>query len=148
MCKRKKQNNFTIKNTFEFIHCSWFTCFDQSSTTFFSVLSLSLPLIEISWREKMNKNTKKSYCRLLQQSAVPELKDKKVISFERSSPPLIFSKGNVHKGRPTIMGHFGHTYLPMPYVFYTMPITLVWLLLIPTYLPQNRTSFMNVPYRK
>ena len=20
--------------------------------------------------------------------------------------------GNVHKGRPTIMGHFGHTYLP------------------------------------
>ena len=65
VCKRKKQNNFTIKNTFEFIHCSWFTCFDQSSTTFFSVLSLSLPLIEISWREKMNKNTKKSYCRFL-----------------------------------------------------------------------------------
>ena len=31
--------------------------------------------------------------------------------------------GNVHKGRPTILGHFGHTYLPMSDVFYTMPIT-------------------------
>ena len=36
-----------------------------------------------------------------------------------------YSLGNVHKGRPTIMGHFGHTYLPMSYIFYTMPITLV-----------------------
>ena len=24
-----------------------------------------------------------------------------------------FNLGNVHKGRPTIFGHFGHTYLPM-----------------------------------
>ena len=32
--------------------------------------------------------------------------------------------GNVHKGRPTIMGHFGHTYLHMSHVFYIMPITL------------------------
>ena len=41
------------------------------------------------------------------------------------------SLGNVHKGRPTIMGHFGHTYLPMSDFFYTMPITLVQYL--PTY---------------
>ena len=37
--------------------------------------------------------------------------------------------GNVHKGRPTIMGHFGNTYLPMSDVFYTMPIALVRFLL-------------------
>ena len=37
----------------------------------------------------------------------------------------IFEFGNVHKGRPTIRGHFGHTYLPTSNVFYTMPITLV-----------------------
>ena len=88
----------------------------------------------------MNKNTKKSYCRLLQQSAVPELKDKKVISLERSSPPLIFSKRNFHKGRPTIMGHFGHTYLPMSYAFYTMPITLVRFLL--RYLPTPKSDVL------
>ena len=40
-----------------------------------------------------------------------------------------FSLGNVHKGRLTILGHFGHTYLPMSDVFYTMPIPLVPFLL-------------------
>ena len=28
--------------------------------------------------------------------------------------PSLYYEGNVHKGRPTIMGHFGHTYLPNP----------------------------------
>ena len=51
--------------------------------------------------------------------------------------------GNVHKGRPTILGHFGHTYLPMSYVFYTMPITLVRFLL--RYLP---TPQLDVPYER
>ena len=42
--------------------------------------------------------------------------------------------GNVHKGRPTIMGHFGHTYLPMSDIFYTMPIYLSLIFAeIPTY---------------
>ena len=42
--------------------------------------------------------------------------------------------GNVHKGRPTIIGHFGHTYLPMSDVFYTMPIYLSLIFAeIPTY---------------
>ena len=56
----------------------------------------------------------------------------------------VFSKGNVHKGRSTILGHFGHTYLPMSDVFYTMPISSIFAE-IPKYLPQNRTSFMNDP---
>ena len=50
--------------------------------------------------------------------------------------------GNVHKGRPTILGHFGPTYLPMSHVFYTMPIFAE----IPTYLPQNWTSLINIPF--
>ena len=48
--------------------------------------------------------------------------------------------GNVHKGRPTIMGHFGHTYLPMSDVFYTMPITLVRFLL--RYLPTPKSDVL------
>ena len=44
------------------------------------------------------------------------------------------SLGNVHKGRPTIMDHFGHTYLTMSDVFYTMPIAFVQFFAeIPTY---------------
>ena len=54
-----------------------------------------------------------------------------------------FSQGNVHKGRPTIMGHFGRTYLPMSDVFYTMPITLVRFLL--RYLP---TPKLDVLYER
>ena len=46
--------------------------------------------------------------------------------------------GNVHKGRPTIMDHFGHTYLPMSYVFYSKPITLVRFLL--RYLPTPKSD--------
>ena len=49
-------------------------------------------------------------------------------------------KGNVHKGRPTIMGHFGHTYLPMSHVFYIMPITLVQFLL--RYLPTPKSDVL------
>ena len=50
------------------------------------------------------------------------------------------AKGNVHKGRPMIMGHFGHTYLPMSDVFYTMPITLVRFLL--RYLPTPKSDVL------
>ena len=32
--------------------------------------------------------------------------------YKRNNPIVL---GNVHKGRPTILGHFGHTYLPMSY---------------------------------
>ena len=39
------------------------------------------------------------------------------------------------------MGHFGHTYLPMSYVFYTMPITLVRFLL--RYLPTPKSDVLN-----
>ena len=52
----------------------------------------------------------------------------------------LFSLGNIHKGRPTIMGHFGHTYLPMSGVFYTMPITLVRFLL--RYLPTPKSDVL------
>ena len=38
------------------------------------------------------------------------------------------------------MGHFGHTYLPMSNVFYTMPITLVRFLLI--YLPTPKSDVL------
>ena len=48
--------------------------------------------------------------------------------------------GKVHKGRPTIMGHFGHTYLPMSHVFYTMPISLVLFLL--RYLPTPKSDVL------
>ena len=41
------------------------------------------------------------------------------------------------------MGHFGHTYLPMSDVFYTMPITLVRFLL--RYLP---TPKLDVLYER
>ena len=49
-------------------------------------------------------------------------------------------KENVNKRRPTIMGHFGHTYLPMSDVFYTMPITLVRFLL--RYLPTPKSDVL------
>ena len=42
-----------------------------------------------------------------------------------------------------IMGHFGHTYLPMSDVFYTMPIPLVQFLL--RYLP---TPKLDVLYER
>ena len=42
-----------------------------------------------------------------------------------------------------IMGHFGHTYLPMSDVFYTMPIPLVQFLL--RYLP---TLKLDVLYQR
>ena len=48
--------------------------------------------------------------------------------------------GNVHKGCPTIMGNFGHTYIPMSDVFYTMPITLVRFLL--RYLPTPKFDIL------
>ena len=51
-----------------------------------------------------------------------------------------FKIGNVHKGCPTIMGNFGHTYLPMSDVFYTMPITLVRFLL--RYLPTPKSDVL------
>ena len=38
--------------------------------------------------------------------------------------------GNIHIGHLTILGHFGHTYLPMSHLFYTMPIALIRFLLI------------------
>ena len=38
------------------------------------------------------------------------------------------------------MGHFGHTYLPMSDVFYTMPITLVQFLL--RYLPTPKSDVL------
>ena len=38
------------------------------------------------------------------------------------------------------MGHFGHTYLPMSDVFYTMPITLVRFLL--RYLPTPKSDVL------
>ena len=38
------------------------------------------------------------------------------------------------------MGHFGYTYLPMSYVFYTMPITLVQFLL--RYLPTPKSDII------
>ena len=50
---------------------------------------------------------------------------------------------NLHKGRPTILAHFGHTYLPMSDVFYTMPITLVRFFL--RYLPTPKS---DVPYER
>ena len=52
----------------------------------------------------------------------------------------ISGKGNVHKGRPTIMGYFGPTYLPMSYVFYTWPITIVRFLL--RYLPTPKSDVL------
>ena len=62
----------------------------------------------------------------------------------RLSAAIFFSfklwYGNVHKGRPTIMGHFGHTYLPISDVFYTMPITLVRFLL--RYLPTPKLDVL------
>ena len=48
--------------------------------------------------------------------------------------------GNVHKGRPKILGHFGHTYLPMSNVFYTMPIILGPFLL--RYLPTPKSDVL------
>ena len=39
-----------------------------------------------------------------------------------------------------IMGHFGHTYLPMSDVFYTMPIPLVQFLL--RYLPTHKLDVL------
>ena len=50
------------------------------------------------------------------------------------------SFGNVHKGRPTVLGHFGHTYLPMSHVFYTIPISVVLFLLI--YLPTPKSDVL------
>ena len=49
------------------------------------------------------------------------------------------SIGNVNKGRPMIMGHFGHTYL-MSDVFYTIPIRLVQCLL--RYLPTPKSDVL------
>jgi hypothetical protein len=48
--------------------------------------------------------------------------------------------GNIHKGRPTILGHFGHTYLPISDVFYTVPITLVRILM--RYLPTPKSDVL------
>ena len=39
-----------------------------------------------------------------------------------------------------IMGHFGHTYLPISNVFYTMPITLVLFLL--RHLPTTKSGVL------
>ena len=65
LCAKEKNKTISQLKT----HSNSFTAADllvliSPLLLFFSVLSLSLPLIEISWREKMNKNTKKSYCRL------------------------------------------------------------------------------------
>ena len=46
---------------------------------------------------------------------------------------LVTFAGNVHKGRPTIMGYFGHTYLPMSDVFYTAYYHSLIFAEIPTY---------------
>lgn len=53
-------------------------------------------------------------------------------------------RGNVHKGRPTNFGHFGHTYYLCLISSILCPLTLTdfcW----DIYLPQNRMSFMDVP---
>ena len=57
----------------------------------------------------------------------PKTNKKKSQHIYRATDHILI--GNVHKGRPTIMGHFGHTYLSMSDVFYTILITLVQFLL-------------------
>ena len=59
-----------------------------------------------------------------------------------------FIQGNVHKGRPTILGHFGHTYLPISYVFCTMPIVLVRFLLGYLLTPKSDVLYGRSPMCK